>query len=295
METFYSVVSISPNPNAGDSLSIGLIAMSNHSFWVRFSDRKIKAVRRLTQLPNDLLGWVITQIESTFEGDKRPVFTKGMPNLELELESPYTQDYFAYLNTYTNGLLRFGEPKKLNVKLDKEGFSKLFKVFVDPHEEATTGSEVALDAQIRQKNKERFKLTVREKLIDPLRDQVNTNFDISDAKKTLNIPVFFNLKLDCFGKNGKFLAAKAFDFQEVGYETLNMHVSHYSYLIAHLNSMVNKQNLYYCIADEPEVGTDKHRMWVALKDSKLFDVVPLEETDKVTQIIQESKAKKVVV
>lgn len=294
MKTFYSIVSASPNPNAGDSIAIGIVAVGNNFRFAQFSHKRIGVASKLAGIKSGLLNWIVGQILDQVEADN----SFGTPiifgDFEFDGLQQITSKYLSYLSSYSNGLLKFGEPQYLKTQLDGNTFGKLFDVFIgDQQFERTAHQLVAHEYVAMTFRKESFKKRINESLIEPLKGQVNTNFDVGEIKESLNVPLYFDLELDCFGKNGRYVAAKAMDFEDEKFKSLNLNVTSYGYFIAHLNSVENKDNLYYCIADEPKVGTQKHKMYEALVKSDLFQVVALEETSKVVQAIQESKAQKV--
>ncbi|ALO13877.1 hypothetical protein L21SP5_00197 [Salinivirga cyanobacteriivorans] len=65
MKTYYSIIKVVPNSLVGDAIGIGLIVSDDDSFFVRFSDVKIKIAKSLLGEKKKFLDFFISKIEKT--------------------------------------------------------------------------------------------------------------------------------------------------------------------------------------------------------------------------------------
>lgn len=279
MKAYYSIIKISPNSSAGDSLAIGLLLHSKKKFYLQFSENKKRAIKGLISENPEMIGFASNQIEQKIK--ELNSFLHQSENELLDIPHFIDSGYFKYLNSYSNGLLQFASPIIIDDDIDEEKFKKLFYILVDkePIEKHKT-EEV--------KEKEFFK-RVENKLISRVKDKVHTNIRFDSAI----IPdLYFSYDMNCIGLNGAFTGAKAISFYKTEH-TIDTQISHYYILIDSLKKQFHKSsnNEFYIIADEPPVNTPLHKFWDAINKQTRFKVLCSEESDKVAEKIEESKAK----
>jgi hypothetical protein len=105
--------------------------------------------------------------------------------------------------------------------------------------------------------------------------------------------LYCNFNIDCLGKNGAFIGAKAVPFHKK-YEVIDKELSHYMTLISILKLSFEKKSQddhFYIIADEPvETNSKEHRTWESLRNSPLVKMIFTDEVEIVALKIEEKEA-----
>jgi hypothetical protein len=286
MDSFYVILSVSPGHSANDLVSVGMITWANGRFQYCVSWRKLKLVQGLFTTSYSGLKWSIDQITSQLDAENTQ-----LQNPAAELAARFGESYFEYLARYANGLVRFSAPKRLHFPLIAGSLDAFFAKTVDADWEAT--GVVGIEPAPHRYSKEQFRTQINDALILPLSPTIHTHYHASPEKFP---ELFFNVEIDCIGKNGVLYAAKALDFENVSSETQDRNICHYILLIDVLEKRYASaagKNRFFIIADEPrEIGSPLHRQWEAIQKLGKAEVVPLEATASVTNLILESKATK---
>ncbi len=239
-----------------------------------------------------IVDWTIDQMNYRLNGLNQKLHASQKPSLFRPDESEgkvLNEDFFDYVNRYSNGLVKFDKARALNFDLDADSFQKIFSVFVDDLFEEK--GDVKMDLP-KKYTKEEFTNRVEKDLIFPLTGVVNTKAVVDGDK----LPgLFFSLELDCIGKNGSVYAAKSFDFENVGITTNDKHLSHFHVFASIFESVQaesnSKHNHFFLIGDEPsEIESPNHELWEAVQKNPLIQLVPLEEANKVTTKIISANA-----
>ena len=98
MKTFYTILKLSPNTMAGDSLSIGLLVCSGNEYWLKISETKKNIVKKLVNNKTKSVDFVLKQLENYLKQLKA---TSQHEQL-FPLERFITADYIDYLNIYSS-------------------------------------------------------------------------------------------------------------------------------------------------------------------------------------------------
>ena len=198
MKSFYTLIQISPNPSAGDLITVGLLLKTENNIYLKFSDSKIKIAQRYLGLDENLIPYFKKQLEDEINSTNEKILNK--PSDFFEISTFITSDYFSYLNKISNNLIQFSKPSHIAADFTSEQFLKFYKMMVDK-----TESDVLYETI--EENKLSF--NVREKLIQRVENKIHTNIVIN--KKILP-SLYFSLNIDCIGKNGSIVSAKSIDF-----------------------------------------------------------------------------------
>jgi len=278
MKTFYSIIKISPNSAAGDSLSVGLFVRSGNRFWLNFSEAKKRISKSLLSANHSAIDFAIKQIRQKINEEGHE--TKKRENGLFFYSDSLDISYFSYLSQHTNGLVQFTAPVSLKDEMNDENFKKLYSVLIEKEE------PVELEIKFQEKE---FKKRVDKKLINRVKDKVHTNqkFD-----KGIIPSLFFNYEMDVIGKNGSLTGAKAIPFTK-SQQTLDAQVSHYIILIENLSKKFQKEknNNFYLIADEPaELKSPEHKLWESLHSQQPFTLIGSEEAEVVAKKIEDTHA-----
>jgi len=281
METFYSIIRLAPNPSGGDSLSIGLLLRDFSGFRVLFSENKKKAAKSLLYNNGGIVEFITRQIEQKVQELNEEIKQNesklnNIPNL-------INSEYFSYLNNYSNGVLQFSKPTLLNDQIDSDKFKKLFEILVD---------KLAVDKIDNYDTKRiEFNQTIESKLISRIKDKVHTHLKLDN--KAIE-SMYYQFEIDCIGLNGALVGAKSLHFS-MSSHTLDTQISHYTNLITLLSlshDLPLRDNNFFIIADEPEINSPEHKIWVSIQKQPTFKVINSEQSDRVAQIIEETNATK---
>lgn len=280
METFYTIIKIASNTIAGDSLSIGLLLRDGNHFWLHFSPEKKTIARQLLGSKGDIVDFTVKQIQQKV--DEANETLKSEQNSLFGITQLLTSDRFNHLSTYSNGVIRFTEPAYLNDTITDEKFVKLFQLLID--------KTYQKEKQEVDPKETKFKATVERKLIKRVQNKVHTNLELTPEK----LPgLFFNFNIECLGKNGAFVGAKAIPFNKKN-ETIDKELSHYLGLISTLNlKFPNRrgEDKFYIIGDEPsDVNSREHRTWENIKNNPVVKLLYAEEADVVAEDIERTNA-----
>lgn len=282
MQTFYSIIKIAPNTMTDDSLSIGLLAWDGSKYWLQFSEEKKSGVKRLIHQNSEVVDFAVKQITQQINKLNKDI-TKGKQEL-FPLTDLLSSDYFSYLNSYSNGLLRFSKPSFLNETINKENFLKLFVMFIDQN--------VINDTISKQKSDKKFLTIIKERLINKVSGKIHTEIKIDNK---ILPSLYFPYEMDCLGMNGVLVGAKSIPFEQ-SYETIDKNISHYITLISLLSGKYNKdikKNNFFLIADEPsQIKSHEHKIWESFINNPLFKVIDAEQVETVTDIVESTKASK---
>lgn len=121
MKNFYTIIKISPNTTVGDTVSIGLLAVSESGIWFKISDEKKKIVKMLLARP-ETAEFVVNQLENSIKELSKS------PKRGISLASA---EYLKHLSISFNGLLQFSAPSEISEELNDDRFNKLFSLLID--------------------------------------------------------------------------------------------------------------------------------------------------------------------
>lgn len=281
METYYTIIKVVANPVVGDSISIGLLVNQGKNYMLKFSDDKKSLAKRLMGEHSSIVEFISKQVSShiTDLNKKR--------NLEIfPLTTFINSDYIGYLNSYSNGVLQFSEPNYIDDVITPAKFNKLFSVLIDENHERHQSMK-------QKSNNQRFQRVINDHLITRVKNRIHTKLNITNSI----IPsLFFDYEMDCIGRNGSLIGAKALDFN-LTTETLDKKISHYMSLITLLENRFpaikkGAKNHFYLIADEPSTGSEEHDIYQRIRSNPLFKVVSSNQVEEIAEKVEQSKAEK---
>lgn len=292
MKTFYTILKLSPNTMAGDSLSIGLLVCSGNEYWLKISETKKSIIKKLITNKTKSVDFVLKQLENYLKQLK----TTSEHEQLFPLERFITADYIDYLNIYSNGLLQFSKASVLDDNFNYEKFLKLYSLFIEKESELKLALKEAdkLDnTKLNINHYHETDLNINQKvqlnLIQRVENKIHTEITLNHSNlKSL----YFNINVDCIGLNGSFVGAKTLSLENT-VQTLEKNVSHYITLIAFLSQQYKKdldKNNFFLITDEPERKTPEHKFWKEMKNVPSFEMIPSDEAEKVAEVVEETGA-----
>lgn len=277
MKTFYTIIKLSPNTVAGDSLSIGLLVCRGKEYWLKISETRKNIAKKLLNDKEKSADFALKQLSAYLKKIK----TEAVKEQLFSLEAFITRDYLDYLNVYANGILQFSKTSVLDDDFDNEKFIKLYSLLIEKF-------EVEQYSQLKQ-IRSNFYQKVNTGLITKVEDKIHTHISLNDHNlKSL----YFNIDMDCIGKNGSFVGAKSLTMDHT-VPTLKRNVSEYVTLIALLSQQYQKNldsNRFYLIADEPPFKSEEHKFWQEMREVPAFTMIPSDEVEQVTEVVEKSGA-----
>ncbi|MEO2060819.1 MAG: DUF3037 domain-containing protein [Mesonia sp.] len=281
MNSFYSILKLSPNIATEDSVAIGMLLFDGKKFRTYFSDKKKRLANNLLDDKNVNLNFIVNQIIekcNAVNSDKEEL------KLFYKFDKLSEISYFDYLSNYSNGIIQFSKPKPLYEEMNDIAFEKLINfLFNEPLNKnyLVASSELSL-----------YRNVVERKLINKVDKKVHTHYKF---KPEVFPSIYFSYEMDCIGLNGSLIGAKSLPFDKSA-QSLDKNISHYFTLISSLTSKYNKSlkdNNFYLISEEPEkIGSKEHKLWESVRYNELISVIHPEESNKVADKILEKKAVK---
>lgn len=281
MNSFYSILKLSPNIATEDSVAIGMLLFDGKKFRTYFSDKKKRLANNLLDDKNVNVNFIVNQIIekcNTVNSDKEEL------KLFYKFDKLSEISYFDYLSNYSNGIIQFSKPKPLYEEMNDIAFEKLINfLFNEPlyRNYLVASSELSLYPNV-----------VERKLINKVDKKVHTHYRF---KPEVFPSIYFSYEMDCIGLNGSLIGAKSLPFDKSA-QSLDKNISHYFTLISSLTSKYNKSlkdNNFYLISEEPEkIGSKEHKLWESVRYNELISVIHPEESNIVADKIIEKKAAK---
>ena len=277
MNSFYTLIKISTNPTAGDQITVGLLLKTENRFYLKFSDRRISASLRLRDEEDRFFTFFKNQLENRIE-----VFNSELTKNGAELFLPetfLTSDFFSHLKVSSNNLIQFSEPSIISGDFTEEQFNKLYELFVEKASPAITHE---------RNREEKLYKNVEQKLIRKVENKVHTNYDITQKIiPSLN----FSYKLDCIGKNGAIISAKAIDFNFTP-TTIERNLFRHDIILSKLFDFFgNGNNKAFIVADEPDVkNSENFNIWEAIQKNQSFEVISSDNANEVADYIEQKNA-----
>lgn len=264
MKNFLIPISVRLNSLTDDVVTVGLLAFNDNCRYFDFSSEKMRLANLfLDSNSKAYLEKAFKLLKANFlSGEK--IFNLPFPNLLLE------EKYFDYLTKYSNGIIKFGEPKGFAMKLDEETFYKVFKNFVG----AEPGKNVQTSTSLRRE----MGIFLKAKVFD----KVDVNFAIDPSL----IPgIYAPHKLDFIGINGSPYAGLGIDFKKGAVEvdkTILTFKSIANGLAGISEKLKMSRGTYELYFNEPESKENKSLLDKVKKDkSKGFELLEFDKIDRV--------------
>jgi len=277
MNSFYTLIKISTNPTSGDQLTVGLLLKTENRFYLKFSDRRIAVSQRLRDEEDRFFSFFKNQLENRIE-DFNSELIKNASQLFLP-ETFLTSDFFSHLKVSSNNLIQFSEPSIISGDFTEEQFNKLYEIFVE---------KTSVTISHERNKEEKLYKNIGQKLIHRVENKVHTNYDITQKIiPSLN----FSYKIDCIGRNGAIISAKAIDFNFTP-TTIERNLFRHDIILSKLFDFYgNGGNKAFIIADEPSIkNSENFNIWEAIQKNKSFEIISSENANEVADYIEQKNA-----
>jgi len=283
MNRKFSIIKISPNPELGDAISVGLIAHNELDGkiniaidynWIKKSKSllgesykmALRSLKELEQLVNFSGGFI------------RSDYSSNIFNKDIKEQS---KTFLNYLNMYNNGIIQFSKPLPITGK-DFQDLISLLKNILPMGKEKHELCEVN-----RNKSILNFDITLHQ----PLREIVHTDVKINNE---VSKEFFFEININVLGLNGKLVAAKYIDFT-AGTNIVRKNISNYDTAISLINKSYKlESSKMFIIGDEPnDVKSTQHEIWAAVKSNPdYFETVYTQDLDPILNYVKKNNCHK---
>ena len=135
MLTHYSILSAQIRPEIQEKISVGFLMIGEQGEVIfEYSPNKLGIAKKLLT-PNSYLQLKdsLNNISSMYNKElrKNDMQSQNAIGFKTENKSTLNIDYISYLNKYSNNVLNFSTPKKIDLEISPINFSKLFSKFID--------------------------------------------------------------------------------------------------------------------------------------------------------------------
>lgn len=271
MKTFFSIIYLTLNASLKEKISIGMIMSNGKDVKFKVSDTKLSIVKQLIPIQNyHFLKSYFKNLSNDLNLESK---NDDLINIKNDISNNWINEkYFSYLHRYSNNIVKFSEPRKIDVKFDESIFLKLYESYIFNNDEEV----------INKKSKDDIVNIVRTKLYSKIKSKVNLDVDVNpDDFKELISPVNVNF----IGKNGQIVAGQTIDFSK-RYVDLERDLTKYISFTKAVDYEKGGGH-YFLVGKEPKknLAQKNHSIWKHIYESNIVDYVPLSETDKIKDYI----------
>ncbi|MHA4896258.1 hypothetical protein ACXZ1K_16010 [Pedobacter sp. PWIIR3] len=261
MKTFYSILYCAIRPNLDEKVSIGFFMGNEQNCRFEYSAEKLAVIKELFS-------------ESAYSSIK--LHLRSLTKLSQECQNDemhaymghrlLREEYFNYLSKYAQNLIVYSEPSRIDLDLTEPIFKKLFEKFIFSFPQSVEHTIKPIDQ-------------ARKTLSKSIAEFVN--FDI-ELKKDVVPGLLVPAKIWFIGKNEVQVTGESKDFNGVAH-FIQQQINAHMFLIDKIRETKDGKNgHFFFIGDEPSKELkENHKLWKAVKESKILDLVPSCEIEKV--------------
>lgn len=238
----------------------------------KFSLSKLSIIKQLLPSQNHSF------LKAYFKSIDKEISSFGDHKDQLDFQTDkgnnwINKGYFGYLSRYSNNIVEFSKPIKIDVNLDQASFNTIYNkyVFESDLEAIKSTPKVGIDSIVKDNLYPRIKTKVN----------IDATVNPSDFDELIS-PV----KVDFIGKNGKIVSGQTIDFEK-RYVDLERDLTKYISFTKAVDYQFGKGH-YFLVGDEPskEGDSKNHAIWKHIYQSRIVDYVNLNETDKIVEYIE---------
>ena len=277
MKNFLSTIYIETNSATTEKISIGLIVVTEHKVFFKYSKNKLKIAEKL--LGNSIENLVKFSLNAIKE--KVTITNAELAKQSQKLFSPvsfFTDEYIKYLNRYSQGLLQYDAPKPYVAEVNPSVFESLFATFISKEESSKDRN--TFYHQIKNKIKK-----------SAMMERVNLDYKLSPVK----IPsLIAQENITIISKNGNILAGELIDFT-ANIEMVKQNIYEFEAIVKSLKifekqHIINSKNNtnYYALFNKPEPKSVQEKFLNHLKSLDQTDFInfQLEEASYIETLEQ---------
>ncbi|MCM4174307.1 hypothetical protein DHD32_22855 [Arenibacter sp. TNZ] len=271
MKTFFSIMYLTLNASLKEKISIGIIMANGEDVKFKISDTKLGIVKQL--IPTQNYSFLKSYFKNLNNDLNIGFDNNDLLNLKKDTNNDWINEkYFSYLHRYSNNIVKFSEPRGIDINFDDSTFLKLYESYIFNNDEEI----------ITKKPKEDIVKIVRTKLYSKIKSKVNLDVDVnpSDFKELIS-PVNVNF----IGENGQIVAGQTIDFSK-RYVDLERDLTKYISFTKAVDYEKGGGH-YFLVGNEPKksLAQKNHSIWKHIYESNIVDYIPLSETDKIKEYI----------
>lgn len=270
MKSFFSILYLPLSADLQEKISVGLFMFNEHVKIFKFSEEKLHLLKGF--LSSQRYGHLKSYL-TNLKNDINPGVNETELCLNFDTKTDWiNESYFSYLNSYSNNLVYFSEPKSIDLKVSNDTFKLLFEEFIFKYSEEIFG--------VKEKD---ILDEVKTKLYSKIENNVNLNVTVrSKDFKELVTPVAVNF----LGKNGVVVSGQTIDFSKRLYNLEHDLTSYISFTKA-VDFKEKSKGKYFLVGDEPSKKDHpkNHRTWKHVSESHLVEYVDIRETEKIEEYI----------
>ena len=271
MNTFFSIIYLTINASLNEKISIGLIMANDKDIKFKYSVTKLGIVKQL--IPHQNFSFLKLYLKGLNNDLNFDLSKNDLQALKKDVSHNWVNEqYFNYLHRYSNNIVKFSEPKKIDVAFDESIFNQLFNKYI-----------FSKDKKLVIKSaKDNIVNVVKSKLYSRIKSQVNLDATITPKDfKELISPVDVNF----IGENGEIVSGQTIDFSK-RYVDLERDLTKY---ISFTKAVDYERGggHYFLVGDEPKksIYPKNYAIWKHIYESNIVDYVPLKDTDKIKNYI----------
>jgi len=285
MKNVISILKFVNNSVSGESISLGLVAISENGVFFKVSTQKVQLAKKLNAKSAKLLDFSIKQLRNYLAHNLES--KAGHPS---EFKSQIDSGLLDRLSRYNNGLLQFSYPSAIQSEITESDFYNYFDQFIGKEEIPIQQNKIAYTPS-------RLVSNMESKFSTPLADRIDLNITI----KQKQLPsLFFDFAVDGLGVNGSLYVVKSVDLDIVKASTAKSHISEYESLLDRLidfsvSKGITGEPMTYLVMDAPEKEkSELCHLYRFLKNEpmKYFNVISSDVLSDVTSEIIHKQARK---
>lgn len=271
MNTFFSILYLTLNASLNEKVSIGIIMANGDDIKFKISDTKLSIVKHL--IPNQNYSFLKSYFKNLNSDLNIDFFNHNKLNLKKDISHNWINEkYFSYLHRYSNNIVEFSEPRKIDIAFDEITFNKLYEKYIFNNDEEVVAKDLKND----------IVNIVKTKLYTKIKSKVNLDAIVNPSHfKELISPVNVNF----IGENGEFVSGQTIDFSK-RYVDLERDLTKYISFTKAVDFEKGSGH-YFLVGKEPKksIGLKNHTIWRHIYESNIVDYIPLSETDKIEEYI----------
>lgn len=278
MQSHFTIISANIRPEIDEKISIGLLLVCGERVFFNFSKDKLNVTKELLNpTAHKYVKDTIKQISTEVIRQNKRHKTLFENNEAAVLNSVFEFTYMNYLAKYSNAVLHFSEPKRIDKQADESLIQFLYKKYID---------ESVMKLEINKPNK--FE-TLKTKFYSKVQNQFNIEREFSSN----DIPnLIVPLKIDMIGKNKKVVYAQSVDLERNSYYHIQMDIG----TIYTLNQIYEGKAVSYIISSEPNKNDypKQHQTWQNIRKNSFAKYIDVSAVDELKEYADKHDVKPLI-
>lgn len=272
--SFYSILYVELHPSSGERLNIALMLSDGKKAFFDYNPERISLLSQL--IGNKKAAFIRDFIHYS---DARFESSHGL-FLNDEVKSDWSKDQLFYLSRYSTNIIRYTAPIDIDLECDERTLEMLVASSFGKGKSAMVNqSEVSFASKAKMR----------------IHKGLDKRVTFDAKVDTSMLPTLLSpTKISAIGKNDAPFICEFVD--------LSKRIDFCSHKIAHLTALdyalmdkFKRPSTNFILSDEPSKADDEaHQLWQNLYKSTRFNVVPLDEFDRVKEYAEEHNVQPLV-